>query len=104
MVCGHAGCGAAFAGRNGERHDALCEHKPVPCLGGCGEAVPRKAQAAHWAHACPSAPAACPFAALGCAPAGLTRKGVPAHVEGASHGHLLLALNRMVEHEVGPWY
>ena len=97
-TCPHAGCSASFALRHHERHDAQCRHKPVACAHGCGELVPRHAQAAHFEHACPNAPAPCPFAALGCA-ASLTRQEVPNHVEVAAQGHLLLAVNRISEHQ-----
>lgn len=97
-TCPHSGCRASFALRHQERHDAQCQHKPVACEHGCGELVPRHAQAAHFEHACPQAPAPCPFAALGCA-ASLTRQEVPTHVEVAAQGHLLLAVNRISEHQ-----
>jgi len=97
-TCPHSGCSASFALRHEERHDAQCQHKPVACEHGCGELVPRHAQAAHFQHACPKAPASCPFAALGCA-ASLTRQEVPTHVEVAAQGHLLLAVNRISEHQ-----
>jgi hypothetical protein len=73
--CPNVGCSATFSRKWWEEHDATCVWKEVPCPLQCGVCVARRSTPAHVADDCIMRPVPCPFARVGCQPAGASCSG-----------------------------
>lgn len=84
------GCQALLNLTDVESHARDCEYKPVPCVLGCGQLVPRNAMEAHTNGGCGERVVACAWCDLGCA-ARVKQALLPTHEAEASAEHLALA-------------
>ena len=94
--CPNDGCTAVVSKKHLSQHDKACLHKIVQCE--CGDEFKRKETAAHKGQACKMRLVECPFKDIGCIKE-VQAKDVKTHVVEDAPAHLLLAVNRMNEHQ-----
>ncbi|GBG77195.1 hypothetical protein CBR_g23522 [Chara braunii] len=66
VQCVNEGCMEVFSAVFGEKHDAVCFFKPLPCRQKCGGLVRRGEMEVHVNTVCPMKLVSCPFEKLGC--------------------------------------
>lgn len=94
--CPNVGCTEVMSRKHLEKHNETCEFFVLECK--CGEKLPRKSLAMHLMDACPLRTVECPFHKVGCLKV-VTAQDLEAHLEKDVNSHLLLAMNRMLEHQ-----
>ena len=95
VSCSNPGCDTVVSQNHSSEHAAICDHAVIDCEA-CHQRVPRHALTKHRQEACPLRESHCPFAKIGCLKV-CPAQEVPAHVEVDVGGHLLLALDRLME-------
>lgn len=98
LPCPNDGCGESISMKHRDEHDAVCGFKVVECPRRCGDEVPRNRMEVHMKDACPLRDAKCPLHTLGCTIVVLA-KDVPQHLTDNSNAHILLAADRIMEHQ-----
>jgi hypothetical protein len=96
IQCPNDGCSDIVSRLYMSQHDQVCRYKIVTCE--CGDTYPRHESASHKVQACKLREVECPFKNIGCIKA-IKACDVQKHVVEDGASHLLLAVNRMLEHE-----
>jgi hypothetical protein len=94
--CPNEGCTAMVSKVRLSWHDKECPYKIIQCE--CGDEFQRKETAVHKEQACKMRTVECPFKDIGCIKE-VKAKDIDKHVVEDGPSHLLLAVNRMKEHE-----
>jgi len=79
-----------------EEHDNQCPYKIMQCK--CGDRFPRHQLDIHNAQACKFRDVDCPFKNIGCDKV-IKACDLQSHIVEDASAHLLLAVNRMLEHQ-----
>lgn len=69
-ACPNLGCSEVLSAKYLGAHMEACQFTPLGCERGCGETVARKEMSCHLLLTCELRPAECPYASIGCQPAG----------------------------------
>ena len=77
-------------------HQEQCIYKMIECK--CGIRLPRHELEIHNANICKFREVECPFKKIGCTKS-VKACDLQSHLAEEAHTHLLLALNRMMEHQ-----
>jgi hypothetical protein len=96
LPCNNEGCKEVMSRVYLKKHDKECPYKVVTCE--CGDNFPRHQTPIHRSQACKMRPVDCPFKNLGCIKI-VKACELQAHVIDDAPAHLLLAVNRMAEHQ-----
>lgn len=96
VVCPHEGCSIQVSQMHLANHVASCPYKIVDCE--CGDHLPLKEMENHKAQACPLRDVECPLKDIGCIKVTKARD-LQAHLQEDMTSHLLLAMNRVMEHQ-----
>jgi hypothetical protein len=96
ISCPHDGCKAEVSQMHLSQHMATCPFKVITC--DCGDHFPLKEFETHKRDSCQLRVVPCPFKEIGCIKEVVARH-LPQHVQDDVSSHLLLAMNRMLEHQ-----
>ena len=98
VKCPHEGCKVSLSRKYLADHDEDCPLKVIACARECGDKCRREQMEHHRTEVCVLRDAKCPFHLLGCDLV-VRHKDIPEHLETNSNGHMLLAMNRMLEYQ-----
>lgn len=96
VPCPNEECTATVSRMYLNQHNRECPHTMIECE--CGDTFPRRQSTAHKEQACKLRTVECPFKDIGCLKE-VRAMDVKAHVVEDAPAHLLLAVNRMTEHQ-----
>jgi hypothetical protein len=96
VECPNDGCSSIMSQLYLEQHQTSCPYKVTTCE--CGDTLPRHALAIHKAQACKMRDVQCPFHKIGCTKV-VKACDLIKHIQDDSPAHLLLAVDRMSEHQ-----
>lgn len=97
-LCTNDGCDVLISIKHMPAHDSTCPFKVIHCPRECGNMFPRKELEIHKTKSCPIREVPCSFAKVGC-PAVVLAQDLEAHISESTNSHLLIAMNRMMEHQ-----
>ena len=96
VQCPNAGCPMIMSRMYLDEHDNQCIYKIIECE--CGQSLPRHELEIHKAQSCKLRQVECPFHKIGCKKV-VRACELQAHLVEEAHSHLVLAMNRMMEHQ-----
>lgn len=96
VPCPNEGCAEVLSRLHLPEHDKICAYKIITCQ--CGDHFPRHETPIHEQNACKLREAECPFHNIGCLKV-IKACDLQSHVMEDAPSHLLLAVNRMSEHQ-----
>jgi len=94
--CPNDGCSIIMSRMYLDEHDEQCFYKIIECK--CGDRFPRHELAIHNAQACKMRDVECTFKNIGCTKV-VRACDLQKHVVEDTNAHLILAMNRMMEHQ-----
>jgi hypothetical protein len=94
--CPNEGCPSIMSQMYLEQHQTSCPYKMITCE--CGDSFPRNRSAVHLAQACRRRTVECPFHKIGCVKI-VKACDLEKHIQEDATAHLLLAVDRMSEHQ-----
>lgn len=96
IQCPNPGCSLVMSRMYLEQHDSQCIYKVVEC--DCGLGLPRHDLESHKANSCVLRQVDCPFKRIGCTTC-VKACDLQKHLADETSTHLMLAMNRMMEHQ-----
>ena len=96
ILCSNDGCPIIMSKMYLEEHNGHCPYKMIECK--CGDRFPRHQQDLHNAQACKIREVECPFKIIGCVKK-VRACDLQSHLDEHTSEHLLLAVNRLYEHQ-----
>jgi hypothetical protein len=96
VQCPNPDCTTIVSQLYQQDHDQECPFKIISC--DCGDSFPRHQQRKHQTQVCSLRPTTCPFKAIGCTSVAQA-KDMGEHVSHEVSSHLLMAMDRLLEHE-----
>ena len=96
VQCPNQGCNLVMSRMYLDQHDGQCIFKVVECE--CGLGLARHELQSHKAQSCVLREVECPFKKLGC-PKCVVARDLQNHLAEETSTHLMLAMNRMMEHQ-----
>lgn len=101
VPCANDGCSVQISSVHVAKHDQDCGFKVIPCprSSECGELVRRNQMETHLRDKCVLREVTCPFSTIGCTSGIMLAKDLENHLVEHTSPHLLLSMNRMMEHQ-----
>jgi len=96
LQCPNQGCNLVMSRMYLDQHDGQCIFKVIECE--CGLGLARHELRSHKAQSCVLREVECPFKKLGC-PKCVVARDLQKHLAEETSTHLMLAMNRMMEHQ-----